>query len=147
MKYMVFAIVLMVCSCSSKPEMSKEDTAGYHPHLLQYIHSEYVIPAEKECQKLEQKYSILKEKVQIAKPGKHKQKAAASLKKIQTRIETLKLWPIYYKELLVNNIHDTGQNEKAESFIDQIKIRYKELNNQEFPDVEQEFKDKYLVRK
>ncbi|MCM8526460.1 MAG: hypothetical protein NE327_08095, partial [Lentisphaeraceae bacterium] len=114
MKYMVIAIVLMVCSCSSKPEMSKEDTAGYHPHLLQYIHSEYVILAEKECQKLEQKYSILKEKVQIAKPGKHKQKAAASLKEMQTRIETLKLWPDYYKALISKNIHDPNQNEKVE---------------------------------
>ena len=145
MKYLMLAMVIFLFSCSSKQE-TKEDLqfSDYKPYLLKYVEKQYVFPAQKELDKLVKKEAFLKNKIRIAPVGKLKSLFLEKLSETHAQIEVQKLWPLYHKTLSVKSDGKDRKNAEADKLISKIKKRYKELNGQDFPDVEQEFKDKYL---
>ena len=132
-------------SCSSKPE--DKEVRNCEAHLLKYIHDEFVKTSEEELVALDKKKIHLKEKTWTAKSKTSKRKYTTEIARVEKKIETLRLWPLYYKVLIIKADGDEVKVIKAEKMISKIKLRYKELNGYEFPDVEQEFRAKYLVER
>lgn len=145
MKYLIIITIILLSSCSSEPE--DKELRNCEVHLLKYIHDEYVKASEEELVALDKKMKHLKEKNWTAKSKIIKSKYTTEIVRIEKKIETLRLWPLYYKVLIIKSAANETKVMKAEKMISKIKLRYKELNGHEFPDVEQEFRAKYLVEK
>jgi len=89
---------------------------------------------------------LFKEKVRVAKPGANMARVNSLIAQKQDQIEALKLWPLYSKTIKIKS----GINQKTDMEVDimlaRIEARYESILGEDFPDVEQEFKEKYLSK-